>query len=385
MPNASAVRVAPKLGYVKQLDGLRAASICAVMIVHMANGKRLGKGGWIGVDVFFVLSGFLITVLLLEDGRKRRGGRPSLPRFYLRRAFRLMPAFFAFLGLALLFAAIFRSSDYGIWAHDLYMAATYRMDFYALGHATVDGLGPTWTLCLEEQFYLVWPITLILLSAVVSRRGVMGFVAGGVVTSFLISIVLYSHHVGALRLYVGPDTNAAPLLLGCLLGLAFNGGYLHRLSGTSFARWFPACFMVLLGGWTLFIGNNTPAVFIGPTLVFCILAAAAIACLTLEQGSLAARLLGARPIVWIGKISYSLYLWNELVLKLAPKIGPGFLGKAVIGLVLTFVIASGSYYLIEQPFQRLKRTLDRRLSRAPTRTSGPSGKALQAPSGVSLQ
>ena len=288
MPNTSTVREAPKLGYVKQLDGLRAASICAVLIVHMANGKRLGKGGWIGVDVFFVLSGFLITVLLLEDGRGRRVGRPSLPRFYLRRAFRLMPAFFAFLGVALLFAAIFRSSDYGTWAHELFMGATYRMNFYALGHATVAGLGPTWTLCLEEQFYLVWPITLILLSAIVPRRAVMGVVAGGIATSFLISIVLYSHHVGAARLYLGPDTNAASLLLGCLVGLAFNGGYLHRLRGTSFARWFPASFLVLLGGWTLLVGNNTAAVFIGPTMVFCILAAAAVACLTMEQGSRAA-------------------------------------------------------------------------------------------------
>ena len=386
MPNASTVREAPKLGYVKQLDGLRAASICAVLIVHMANGKRLGKGGWIGVDVFFVLSGFLITVLLLEDGRGRRVGRPSLPRFYLRRAFRLMPAFFAFLGVALLFAAIFRSSDYGTWAHELFMGATYRMNFYALGHTTVAGLGPTWTLCLEEQFYLVWPITLILLSAIVPRRAVMGVVAGGIATSFLISIVLYSHHVGAARLYLGPDTNAASLLLGCLVGLAFNGGYLHRLRGTSFTRWFPASFLVLLGGWTLLVGNNTAAVFIGPTMVFCILAAAAVACLTMEQGSRAARLLGARPIVWIGKISFSLYLWNELVLNLAPKIGPGSLGKAVIGLMLTFVIASGSYYLIEQPFLRLKRTLDRHPSMvAGTVASGPPGKALQAPSGVSLE
>ncbi len=316
-------KTAAKLGYVRHLDGLRAISIIAVMIVHMANSKRLGKGGWIGVDVFFVLSGFLITVLLLEDGQKSASGRPSLPRFYLRRVFRLMPALFVFLGLVLVFAALYRRSTYGLWAHELFLGATYRMNFYVLNHAAIQGLGATWTLCMEEQFYLIWPIALVLMSVVLRRKALIGVVAAGVVVSVALNVFLYMHGASSPRLSYGPDTNASSLLLGCLAGLAFNAGYLHRLGNTRFAQWFPAAFLALLAGWTLVIGSSNRILYAGPTTVFCGLAALAIICLVVAPASAAGRFLAWAPLVWIGRLSYSLYLWNELVFKLAPRIGPG--------------------------------------------------------------
>ena len=371
---ATRLKEGAKLGYVKHLDGLRAVSIAAVMIVHMANSKRLGKGGWIGVDVFFVLSGFLITVLLLEDARRAPNGRPSLSRFYLRRAFRLMPALFAFLGLALLFGAIYRSSVYGTWAHDLFMGATYRMNFYSIGHQALQGTSQTWTLCMEEQFYLVWPVALILLSAVLRPRAIMTIVGVGVAASLGINVLLYMHHVDFRRLYYAPDTNAGSLLLGCLAGLAFHAGYLQRLAGMRLSRWFPAAFLVLLGGWTLLVGNTDRIVYAGPTTVFCLLAALAIACLLVEPGSVAGRFLAWAPMVWIGRLSYSLYLWNDLLFKVAPKIGPGSVGafgKALVALVLTFGAATASYYLVEQPFIRLKKRIDQSLAnRQPDATPG---------------
>lgn len=293
-------------------------------------------GGATGVDVFFVLSGFLITTLLLEEHTSR--GRIDLRAFYMRRARRLLPALGVVMAVYLVATAAVGEDRIVVALAGVSYAANILL---ASGSSIFRGSGLVhlWSLAEEEQFYLVWPMLLLLIARF--RRAVLLLAVGYVLLSAW-RAGLSLHGVAAYRIYDGPDTRATALVAGA--GLAI---YRHRrgLKVGEGAGKLAAC--VLLGG--VFFGW---AVDFWPTvgqpvfeLAIVLLIAAA-----LNETSMA-RGLATRPLVWVGERSYSLYLWQVAGGACVYVLGPGVL-PTITGLALTFVCADLSYRFVETPFRR---------------------------------
>ena len=256
MPSANSRRetdaVGFRLGYRPELDGLRGLAVMAVMAYH-CDLRRFIPGGFLGVDLFFVLSGFLITALLLRE--HRRSGRIHLPRFYLRRALRLFPALFVMLVVCCVWAALRTKPDRA--------AVIYRAAALTVCHAAnaapcwsmpMDLLGHAWSLSLEEQFYLVWPIFLVvLLRFGASPRRIAWLVVLGMAASASARMGLWMSPwpAGAQAAATSLIGRADSLLAGCLVGLLAAAGQLPRSRGGRLAlgaaAGVSAAFLVLLG------------------------------------------------------------------------------------------------------------------------------------------
>lgn len=348
-----------RFAFEPSLDGLRGIAIIVVMAF---NGHLLMmRGGFIGVDLFFVLSGFLITsVLLREHGR---AGRISFRNFYFRRALRLLPALFALLICVSVFASLFLPAEQA--------ALTFKGVFYTLIYAAnwiqvppfppgIGQLSHAWSLSVEEQFYILWPLALVGLLKLRRRALIAGVVVLLIAASMLTSIWMWATGTPHLRMYFGSDTRASEILVGCLAALIYSWGIIRTTetvrrmfrvgSVLSFAGIAVACFMtrhtgdfVYAGGFTL-IAVAT-AVIILDFLLF---------------PSAISRWFANRPLAWTGKISYGLYLWHVPILglfekTLGKKVDPAVYGT--IGIGAAFVAAAISYYLIEKRFLRLKNRL----------------------------
>jgi peptidoglycan/LPS O-acetylase OafA/YrhL len=300
-----------RLGYVPALDGLRGVAILAVVLFHFFG----LPGGFFGVDLFFVLSGYLITTILLEDGR--------LGRFYVRRARRLLPA------LALVLLVLSRQWGWTrVTEGGLYLGNAFRA--FGVGHLAATPLDHLWSLAEEEQFYLLWPIVLLL---VLPRRRHLA-VALGVLFVALVGyrIGLVATGAGLQRIYFGPDTHADGLVLGCLAALlrpqvraaAGRAGLLAIVVLFSLAEYSL--------GW---LEYGLPLFEIAAVLV--VLAAA--------DGHLPE--LTFKPLIWLGLISYSLYLWHQPARFLFGLHSPWRALPAAL------VLALLSYWFVEKPFRRL--------------------------------
>jgi peptidoglycan/LPS O-acetylase OafA/YrhL len=324
-----------KLGYQPALDGLRGVAIALVVVSHV----HWVPGGFLGVDVFFVLSGFLITTLLLEEWG--RTGTIRLRAFYLRRARRLLPALLALLGiLALLATAAATSGDTTIaraWSTSiaaclLYMANIWR----ATGHPLIGPLTQMWSLAEEEQFYLVWPPILVLL---LRRRVGLRGLAVGLGTAALAVMVWRAHLGPGNRTYFSPDTRCDPLLIGCLLGVLRYGRMLPRVPAGIGVL---ACAALAGDVAVATIDDFTDIVgFPVAGLATATVIAAAL------QGSWLTRLLSFRPLVGLGVISYSLYIWQGLGFSIQ-----GVPGGRTTEILPTVFVAWLSYRYVEQPFRR---------------------------------
>jgi peptidoglycan/LPS O-acetylase OafA/YrhL len=326
------------------LDGVRAVAIALVISFH-AFGEP--KQGQLGVDLFFVLSGFLITSLLLEEWQRR--GKVSFRAFYARRAVRLLPA----LLLMLVVVTPLLIAHSGVAKGLLWAAAGIGFSanlVMAHGSSYTPSLTPLWSLAQEEQFYLVWPPILVLLAA---RRGILasGLVAGIAFTTWR---AIHLLHTGASsdRILYAPDTRSTGILVGCLAAIVLASPYRSSLARVANALAWPA-FVALIGIPVLVDGRE---VFSGWLVAFA-LAAAIVLVAALDAGSLLARLLALAPLPYLGRISYSLYLWHLPILLL---LGRGR-GPAVelVGVAASVAVASISYRYVERPF------LQRRAKRHP--------------------
>jgi peptidoglycan/LPS O-acetylase OafA/YrhL/Flp pilus assembly protein TadD len=337
-----------RLGYRPALDGFRAIAILLVILYH---DRRL-VGGFLGVDMFFVLSGLLITSILLEEWDAT--GSIRLGRFYARRFLRLGPALVAFVAVVY-FVTHFLQPAFADTLRDHWAAAAllyvtnlliaYGRE-YPLGAVSIH-----WSLAIEEQFYLLWPLGLrFLLRRGLSRTAIGGLLLGASLFPALIRAVLRARGGDDpslwLRVYFAPDTRADTLLLGCALAvLGASVVTRPRLAGGLAA----ACGAGALGylAATHHIADLTrrPYLF---TLTAC--ASAAVLRAVWANGAWA-RVLELPPLPWLGRLSYSLYLWHLVGLQLAA--GTGIVGK--IGVVLA--LACASYYLVERPFLAIKSRL----------------------------
>ena len=345
-------RASGRLGYVPALDGLRGLAVLLV-ISHHVRTPALRGSGQTGVGLFFALSGFLITSLLL--GERARTGRIDLKAFYARRAARLLPALL--LMLAIVVPVSLRFPHHGDTPAQALAALFYVANwarFVGLVHGKV--LGHCWSLSVEEHFYLVWPILLILAMRAGGRRRAAQVALALTGTAVVLRLALLAHGSRLIRVEYGSDTRMDALLIGCLAALVLDGRRPRLRRGAGYLGW--ATLLVLLkvdarGHLALTVGVTVLA--IAGTLV--VLDA-------VEGRSLAARALRWEPLVMVGRVSYGLYLWHVPVAVLlhGHLHQPHWL-RDVIVVGVTMEMALFSYFVVERPVLEWKR---RRLDRAGT-------------------
>jgi peptidoglycan/LPS O-acetylase OafA/YrhL len=272
--------------YLPQLDGLRAIAVFLVVALHTG---VLGTG-YVGVDVFFVLSGYLITTVLLNQ---RANGRWSLQAFYGRRMRRLYPALVVMLVVTLPFEHLFILA--GSWHRlaVLGLSATYLSDFAAAVNVNwLYGLGHTWSLAVEEQFYLLWPLGLPLVIKCRHRTRDLAYVTVAMLSALT---------VGPPGWMYLPFTRGGVLLVGCLLALWLPGKSIHRIVAPISAVLMVVVLEVAhVPDWT---GHP------GIASVLMAVATAGMIAGTMGGGGIA-RLLSLRPLTWLGQRSYGIYLWH---------------------------------------------------------------------------
>jgi peptidoglycan/LPS O-acetylase OafA/YrhL len=347
---------------IPSLDGMRAISILLVIVAHSAQNFsrwiKIPLGTYLlfahtGVSVFFVISGFLITSLLLKE--LHATGTIGLKRFYLRRAFRIFPPFYFYLGIifVLALAGVFHTP-----LRAFFFAATYTSNYYLGPGGDFLGLQHIWSLSVEEQFYLLWPAALLLLG---KRRGI--YLAG-----FLILISPWSRLVTYFAL--APEHRALvdrmfhssidTIMFGCLLALLWQNDRFNRLlrMGTSSWSMAGAAFFLFLvdplldlrfgGSYSLLIGMTLEGISICLITIYVVK----------RPGTLPGRVLNTPLLRHIGVISYSLYLWQNILTGEAGQYFP-------FDLVAILACAEFSYWAVERPSLRLRDRLGKRTPSGP--------------------
>lgn len=364
------------LGYRPALDGMRAVAVILVLLYH--GGVSWAAGGFLGVDVFFVLSGFLITSLLMQEWR--RTGRIALRAFWLRRARRLFPAMLVVLVATAGYFLVGRGLTHlrGDFLSTLFYVSNWWFtstdQSYFAQFLEPSPLRHTWSLAIEEQFYILFPLLLVLLLGRL-RLGVAtlrGLLALGAVGSAMLMAALHDPGVDPSRVYYGTDTRAQALLVGAVLAVSPSwrrptgalyarvGGRLLRLPGSRFLGW------VALAGLLVVIAvarEVSPWMYRGGFLLTALLAAGVIASVWSDPASRLGRLLAWRPLVAVGVVSYGLYLWHWPVYVALDEERTGLHGPGLLAvrLVVTGLLAVASHHLVEEPIRT--RRLQRRFTR----------------------
>ncbi len=339
------------------LDGLRAVAVLAVIAYHLGFGWA--AGGLLGVEVFFVLSGYLITDLLVSE--RRRSGRVDLGQFWLRRAKRLLPALFVMLAAVVVWATLVDPARLSAVRSDLPAAVLYVSNWWFIFHhvsyfarfGPPSPLGHLWSLAIEEQFYLVWPLVVVAAFLLPRwRRLLVALSVLGAVASAVEMAVLYVPGGNPTRVYDGTDTRAFALLVGATLALVLprarafgpvRNGARHLLEGVGGAA--------LAGIFVLLWRTSEYSTFLyrGGMVVLSVLTALVIA-VAIHPGARLGRLLGVEPLRWFGERSYAVYLWHYPVIVLTTPVGARpSLARATLQLGSSVALAAASWRLVEQP------------------------------------
>ena len=327
-----------------EIDGLRAIAVMPVILSHAKFG--LVPGGYLGVDIFFVISGFLITMLLMEE---MAAGHFSLGRFYERRARRILPALVAVIAVVsvaawlwLLPAELKKYSDsliaVGLFGSNFLF---WRTENYFAPVADLAPMLHTWSLAVEEQFYLLFPLILLALWRFARPRLVLVLVVAAL-ASLLLSHYAARHYASA-NFYLAP-TRVWELLAGALAGWLM----LHRPPAASDGV--AAGGLALIVASMLIYDETTPI----PSLLALAPVGGTVLVLVFARGrSRVARFLSLPPMVWIGLVSYSAYLWHQPIFALARiKLLERPSTMMMIALVaLTLVLSALSWRFVEQPFR----------------------------------
>jgi peptidoglycan/LPS O-acetylase OafA/YrhL len=348
------------LRYVPQLDGLRGAAIVGVLLFH---GGHL-EGGYLGVDLFFVLSGYLITSLLLAECRST--GRIGLGAFWARRARRLLPALaLMLLGVAVYAATLAQPSELHQIRFDalatIAYVANWRFVFEHFSYWSLftapSPLAHTWSLAIEEQFYIVWPLVVALVARLSVRRGVRTMANRIMVLSIALALasgtwaVILYRIAGANRVYYGTDTRSAAILLGAALAafLAVHGPVASRRGRIALEGAGVVGALGLVVAW-LRLPGPSPVLYQGGLFACSVAAVAVIASTTLAGGGLLSVLLRARPLVWLGKISYGVYLYHWPIFLWLDR-ATGLQGWTLFAVQITVTLAAAitSFFVVERP------------------------------------
>jgi len=346
-----------KLDYVPALNGLRGVAILAVMLFHAE--ILFFNGGFVGVDVFFVLSGFLITSLLIQE--YDCVGFVNLKHFYMRRVLRLGPALVFLLICFVVVSYLFANKEK---AANNYVDALVSLLYFsnwarAFNFHPLDFLGHTWSLSIEEQFYILWPAVLLgLLRTIKNRWYILFFSVIVASASWVLRVYFTMTDVSVERLYNGLDTRADALMIGCALGVLISSRLLNQQTEIRLAKWlsyfspfFMLCFLSALhfSEW-----QNRSMYYIG-FVVIEFLAAVFILDVVIKKTSLIGKILATKGLIWVGSISYGLYLWHYPIYRTMLALGFNHLIVIWIGTLVTFIIAACSYYLLEKPILKFRR------------------------------
>jgi peptidoglycan/LPS O-acetylase OafA/YrhL len=349
------------------LDGVRALAIVLVVAFH--GGLAGAAGGFWGVDVFFVLSGFLITSVLLDRSGGRR--RISVGAFWLGRARRLLPALLLMVNAVIAWVVlvlppgsipslrqdVIATIFYGANWHFVLTASNY------FSSTALQPLVHTWSLAIEEQFYLVWPLVMIVILRL--RRSLawlMVVCLGGAIGSALEMALLYRGGAPASRVYYGTDTHAQDLLVGAFLAAALyawarrRGSWMPTRNASSTraaARIGAGALVGLLLLAHVLVGSDQ-LTYEGGCLLVSVLAALLIWSLVVAPGTLVSFVLSRRPVRWLGRVSYGVYLWHVPIFVLVlTHASTGLAGWDLFGarVALTIAVSTASYYLVELPIR----------------------------------
>lgn len=312
---------------------------------------RWFRGGFFGVDIFFVLSAFLITSLVIE-GVGSRGSRYDFVAFYWRRFFRLGPALFVWLLLVAAPASLAVHEGAAIVRGTL-VSLLYVGDIYiALGVPLGRAYLHVWSLAIEEQFYAIWPAVLVFLvlpMSVFTKRVVLSVSVAVAAVLYAVSTVLWT------GTYFLPPGHLVPIAVGCLSAILFVYGVpdpLRRVAGSGPAKIVCLCLLPVV-----FVLYRPVPWQANLAVQGAVSGATGILILgvILDRSGLASSLLGSAPFVWIGARSYGLYLYHRTLMVLIPGLLPGLRGRLAIPavLVVSLAMAWASFGLIERPVQRL--------------------------------
>lgn len=365
-----------KLGRRPILDGLRGVAILLVLARH-ADVPGAFSSGVVGVDLFFVLSGFLITSLLIEE--RIETGRVALGRFYARRALRLLPALTAMLVVYVGWVSVFGSAE-GRVASYISAAATFTYTLPIVGLFTdiVRPLEPMWTLATEEWFYFIWPIGALLLIGSRLAPRVKAWIIVALIAGFALArggaFMAWGSDV-----YFFPTTWAGSLLGGCLIAVALEYGLIRRAWPT-WPGWVAWALLIVASLWE---GTRfAAAAYLGGLELVWIAAAVLILQAVQSPQSWAVRWVDNPVMRWFGKRSYGIYLWNGLFLIGTPDMGLGLPSRVgdVLGIALTLLAAEASWWAVERPALRLKKRFERPGRKRVLDVAGEPDAAERAPS-----
>lgn len=349
--------------YILGLDGLRAFAVLSVMAYHFS--FSWAKGGFLGVDIFFVLSGYLITSIALPT----QGNQIDLNvrEFWVKRIRRLLPAAYVMIITTFVWVTLFNRNLLNTVRGDAISSIFYTSNWWFIFHklSYFDSFGSPsplknlWSLAIEEQFYILWPIVLIAGFYVFKKRSNFSIlVLIGVTISATLMGLLYQPGADPSRVYYGTDTRSFELLIGCFLAFIWP---MKRLSSrnitvklrnllniTSFIT-----FGILILS-IVFLDEFQSFLYRGGMLLVCVNAAILIACIS-HPVSFLGKLLSFKPLRWIGSRSYGIYLWHYPVMVLSTpvyEIGTPVYWRVSLQIVITFIIAELSYRFIEMPIRK---------------------------------
>jgi peptidoglycan/LPS O-acetylase OafA/YrhL len=356
-----------RMRYVPGLDGLRALSVMAVLLYHAD--ITWMPGGFLGVDVFFAISGYLITSLLLAEYRNRGG--VNVGQFYLRRARRLLPALFLVLASVSLFAVIFLPDEVRSLRGDVIGALGYATNWWQIfqhqSYVAAQGRPPLlrhlWSLAVEEQFYLVWPLMLFAMLRIwKGRRTPMLLATLGIsVVSFITMLALSLPHdftvADPSRVYYGTDARIYTLLLGAALAMVWSPWKLSPKIERE-----PRLLLDAIGGIGLvlllltFVNAHYQSNFLfrGGFLLVALLSTVVIAVAVHPASRIGTVILAQQPLRWIGERSYGIYLWHwPIFMVTRPGFDTDITGwpNTALRVGLTLVAAELSYRFVEEPIR----------------------------------
>jgi peptidoglycan/LPS O-acetylase OafA/YrhL len=342
--------------YRPALDGIRAIAVIAVVGYHVG----WLRGGFLGVDVFFVLSGYLITTLLLRE--LNRTGRIDLGQFWARRARRLFPAVLFLLTVCV--AEVAHSgaiATYSARRADIVSTLFYYANWhfiatdqsYFAAYAGVSPLRHMWSLAIEEQFYLVWPLLVSGVFLVHQRRAALLFTILGAGLASVIAMAYEFDRTDPSRAYFGTDTRVHVLLAGAAFSVVLvrHPSLLANRVLRRVDRWGAPVVVGLVGIAFALLSDQSPFYYRGGSLLFAIATVLLLFSVELRPHAALARVLSAQPLRWIGQLSYSLYLWHWPIIVWLDRLRPiqSTFGRRILEIGATLVLASFSYYVIERP------------------------------------
>lgn len=349
--------------YISGLDGLRAFAVLSVIAYHF--NFSWASGGFLGVDIFFVLSGYLITSIALPAHGNHI--ELNLREFWARRVRRLLPAAYVMIITTFVWVVLFNRDLLNTIRGDAISSIFYSSNWWFIFHklSYFDSFGSPsplknlWSLAIEEQFYIVWPIVLLLGLYIFKKRSTFSMIVlFGAIASALLMGVLYEPGADPSRVYYGTDTRSFELLIGCCLAFVWpmkrlssnrlSTGLRNTLNITSIIT-----FMILILC-IFYVDEYQSFLYRGGMLLICLNAAILIACIC-HPSSFLGKLLSWKPLSWIGTRSYGIYLWHYPVIVLGTpvqEIGNPVYWHIALQVVITMTIAELSYRFIETPIRK---------------------------------